>query len=316
MLVKKGRLKIEGFETFESFRKKEGGGSIIGAHKCLKPILIQEYSEEFELIVIEINVQGKQICVMSGYGPQETWSLEKIMPFFGALEEEISKAELAGRSVMVCFDANSKMGPEYIPGDPHVMSENGKIIEGIIERHALTVANGVTGKSKGVITRERTTGVSQERSVIDLILLSADLVEDLEEILIDEEKLFALTSISKTKKGTEVKASDHNSIVSKFKCRWNKNVKKHRIEHFNFKDLEGQKKYKDMTSKNILTSIVNKNEDVDTLTKKLLKRLNGVIHDCFKKIRIKEDRSDYDIVKLFDQRRTLRSKTDEDSKKN
>ena len=70
-----------------------------------------------------------------------------------------------------------------------------------------------------------------------------------------------------------------------------------------------------MTSKNILTSIVNKNEDVDTLTKKLLKRLNGVIHDCFKKIRIKEDRSDYDIVQLFDQRRTLRSKTDEDSKK-
>ena len=77
MLVKRGRLKIDGFETFESFRKKEGGGTIIGAHKCLKPILIQEYSEEFELLVIEINVQGKQICVMSGYGPKETWPLDK-----------------------------------------------------------------------------------------------------------------------------------------------------------------------------------------------------------------------------------------------
>ena len=265
--------------------------------------------------MIEINVQGKQICVISGYGPQETWSLDKRMPFFGALEEEISKAELAGRSVMVCFDANSKMGPEYIPGDPHGISENGKIVEGIMERHALTVANGVKGKSKGVITRERTTGVSQEKSAIDLILLSADLVEDLEEILIDEEKLFALTSITKTKKGTEVKTSDHNSIVSKYRCKWNKQLKKHRIEHFNFKDIEGQKRYKDMTSRDILTSIVNKDEDVDILTKKLLKRLNGVIHESFKKIRIKEDNQDIIILKLFDQRRVLRTKTDENSKK-
>ena len=184
---------------------------------------------------------------MSGYGPQETWPLDKIMPFFGALEEEISKAELAGRSVNVCFDANSKMGPQYIPEDPHAISENGKIVEGIIERHALTVANGVRGKSKRIITRERTTEVSQEKSAIDLVLLSADLVEDLEEILIDEEKIFALTSITKTKKGTEVKTSDHNSMVSKFKCKCNKQLEKHRIEHFKFKDMEGQKKYKDMT---------------------------------------------------------------------
>ena len=79
--------------------------------------------------------------------------------------------------------------------------------------------------------------------------------------------------------------------------------------------MEGQKKYKDMTSKDILTSIVNKDEDVDMLTKKLLKRLNGVIHDSFKKVRITEDNTDDDIVQLFDQRRALRSKKDEDSKK-
>ena len=37
-----------------------------------------------------------------------------------------------------------------------------KIIEGILERHALTVANGITGKSKGIFTRARTTAVGEE----------------------------------------------------------------------------------------------------------------------------------------------------------
>ena len=114
------------------------------------------------------------------------------MPFFAALEEEVSKAELAGRSVMISFDANSKLGPLYIKGDPHTISENGKILEGIIERHALCVANGISEKSKGIITRERTTKDSIEKSVIDFVLISSDLAECMENIVIDEEKAFAL----------------------------------------------------------------------------------------------------------------------------
>ena len=153
---------------------------MIGAHNSLEPILIQEYSEEFELIIVEIKVEGKPICVILGYGPQECWNLDKRMPFFTALEEEVTKAELAGRSVIISFDANSKMGHKYIPGDPHSISENGKVIEGILERHALSVGNGLAGKSRGTITRARNTVDGEEKSVIDLVLLSSDLVDNLE----------------------------------------------------------------------------------------------------------------------------------------
>ena len=129
-LAKRGKLQINNFDTFEAIRNKEGGGTIIGAHISLEPILIEEYSEDFELVVIEITIEGKIIRVISGYGPQETWSIEKRMPFFTALEEEMTKAELAGRSIMVCFDANSKMGPDFIPRDPHSMSGYGKKLKG------------------------------------------------------------------------------------------------------------------------------------------------------------------------------------------
>ena len=61
---------------------------------------------------------NKEIRVISGYGPQETWSDEEKMPFFVTLEEEISKAEMAGKSVIVEIDANSKLGTSYIKKIP------------------------------------------------------------------------------------------------------------------------------------------------------------------------------------------------------
>ena len=44
------------------------GGTIIGAHKALQPMLISEYSDEFELIVVEIKIRNKEIRIISGYG--------------------------------------------------------------------------------------------------------------------------------------------------------------------------------------------------------------------------------------------------------
>ena len=37
---KKGKFKLEGFEIFESIRKKKDGGTLIGVNKALKPMLI------------------------------------------------------------------------------------------------------------------------------------------------------------------------------------------------------------------------------------------------------------------------------------
>ena len=75
--LKKGKLQIQGWQTFESIQKIKGGGSMIGAHESLNPILIKEYSDELELIVIEITRKDKYIRVITGYGPQEAWKSEE-----------------------------------------------------------------------------------------------------------------------------------------------------------------------------------------------------------------------------------------------
>ena len=251
-------MKVKDFVIFEAIRKnKEKGGCILGIHESLKPVLVEEYSDKFEIIVAEIKVEGKDIRIINGYGPQENWPTEERMPFFVALEEEVSKAKLEGKSVIIELDSNSKLGAKYITNDPHSMSPNGLVLSEIIDRHALIVANSAINKSKGVITRRRDTVDRTEQSAIDFVLISNDLLEDLVSVDIDEAREHVLTSIKKTKNGLVRKESDHKSIVTKFNITWKDQVKP-RIEVFNYNDKEAQTRFKQMTTDNTKLSDIFK----------------------------------------------------------
>jgi hypothetical protein len=247
---KKGRFKCDNFIIFEAIRKnKEKGGTMIGIHKDLEPVLIEEYEETFELLVTEIIVGKKEIRIISGYGPQENWKDEDKMPFFVALEEEIIKAQSNGKSIVMELDSNSKLGQKYIHNDPNPMSGNGRIMAEIIERNGLCVANCLQGIVNGVITRKRVTKERTEVSAIDLVIISSDMIGSLVSVNIDEAKRNVLTRITKTKNGVVKKESDHNSIITKFNINWERKRKEDRIELFNFKDINGQKKFKELTEK-------------------------------------------------------------------
>ena len=115
------------------------------------------------------------------------------------------------------------------------MSSTGLILAGIIERHAFIVANGVQAKSKGVITTKRSTLVKTEKSVIDIVLISGDMLYLLVSIKIDEERNNVLTSISNSKKVIVKSESDHNSIITNFNIPWENKPDQDRIEVFHFR---------------------------------------------------------------------------------
>ena len=203
--TRKGRISMPSdFVVFDSIRKTKYGGTLCAIKQYLKPKLIEEYCEPFELLVVEIETEKKGIRIITGCGPQENQDKEKRMQFFLALEVEIVKSELAGKSTIIEMDANTKLGPDHIPNDPHPMSSNGKILSKIITRHALIVANG-TEQCKGLITRQRSTGDRNERSCIDLVLFSSDLRNSFKELFIDEKRKHVLTRIRNTKKGCHKK---------------------------------------------------------------------------------------------------------------
>ena len=105
--------------------------------------------------------------MMTGYGPQESRDINERMEFFITIEEEVIRAGMEGKSVVIMGDLNSKLGSEYVSVDPHDQSDNGQILAIIIDGHDLTVVSGLVEKRTGVITRERTTVNNVEKSVID-----------------------------------------------------------------------------------------------------------------------------------------------------
>ena len=181
------------------------------------------------MLVVEIEIAKYQIRIISGYGPQENWPEADRILFFLALEQEINKAEMDGKSILIQMDANSKLGPEVIKADPHCQTPNGKLLYNIIMRHNLVVLNGLDNKCQGAITRRRVTKDKVEESIIDFVITSSDLVGEVESILIDEARNYVLVKVTKSKKGMKSVESDHNAIISKLKLGWSKDRKKDRI---------------------------------------------------------------------------------------
>ena len=78
------------------------------------------------MLVVEVKLGGRDVTVISGYGPQENLKSGEKLPFFRALEEEILKAKMYEKAIYIQMDASSKLGPNFIQVDPHKQSENGK----------------------------------------------------------------------------------------------------------------------------------------------------------------------------------------------
>ena len=313
--LQKGRFKMDtSFVLFEAIRKKKCGGTMIACHKDLNPKLIEEYNEEFELLVVEVETEDNKIRIISGYGPQENWDEDDRIPFFLALEVEIEKAELAGKSIIIEMDANSKLGPKYVPGDPHGKSPNGALLADIIERHNLIVGNG-SKKCTGIITRCRVTKTRTEKSVIDFLIFSDDLKKHFKSMHIDEERKHVLTRIKKTKKGTQIKESDHNVLISEFNCKVME-TKHEKTESYNLRNKECQAMFKTYTTNTkMLSSTIDDSEDIDRVTERLLKKIDGCIAINFKKIRIKTQAKDKTEDELYNKMKTLKTKDDSESKK-
>ena len=311
--MQKGRIKFHNnFVVFEAIRKAKHGGTMCAVNKNLNPKLIEEYNSPFELLVVEVETKNKQIRVMTGCGPQENWDEEKRMPFFIALETEIVKAELAGKSIIIAMDANSKLGPEYIPKDTHDMSANGKLLGNIIKRHALVVANG-SEKCTGTVTRRRATKFRTEESCIDIVMFSSDMSSHFKSLYIDEQKKHVLTRISKTKKGIVHKESDHNVLITEFDQLHITNNDKAKVELYNLKNSDCQKKFKAYTSNtNMLSSVFDSNENINVLTNRFIKKLDGCIKVNFKKVRLNRNKpTQYE--NLYNQLRELKGKEDKES---
>ena len=131
----------------------------------------------------------------------------------------------------------------------------------------MIVMNGVQNKCIGKITRQRITRKVREESIIDFVIVCDEMQEMISKVLIDEHRKHVLVRHMKTKHGIKVKESDHNSIVTEIKVKWDKSKNVKQVEMYNLKDPEGLKKFKEMTTHDKFLSEVFNDEDKTFLSK-------------------------------------------------
>ena len=177
----------------------------------------------------------------------------------------------------------------------------------IIERHALIVANGST-KCTGRITRKRVTRLRTEESSIDIVLFSCDMMDNFKSLLINEKRKHVLTKIRKTIRGTVVQESDHNVLISEFNTTYNGDKKKTKVKLYNKKNPECEEKFRVYTSNtNMLSNVFDYEDNLNILTQRFIKKIDGCIKHSFKKVRVSNNKP-IEEEKLYDKMRKLKYK--------
>ena len=287
-----GQMKLgNNFIIFELVRQnRSGGGLALGCSKDLKPVLMREGNDEIEALSVNIFANKTKIRCCLAYGPQENENNDKKEAFWNFLDNEVNEAVESKSGFILQFDGNLWAGDRLIPGDPRPQNKNGKLFEEFLNRNPHLVIVNSLPICKGLITRSRLKDGKLEESVLDIFVVCSSLLPYVKRMVIDENKKYILTNYHKAKNGEKAVDTDHFTEFMDLEIE-TVEEKPAREEIFNFKDLESQELFKNLTSDTkAFTNCFNNEKPIEEQIENWRKTLKNFCHKAFKKIRIKRSR--------------------------
>ena len=282
-------IKCENKDDFQIFylnrQKSQGGGLALGVEKNIESTLIRDGDDEIEVISVQVVLGGIPVRLITGYGPQENDIIEKKKNFWKFIENEIYEAELNNHGIILQMDGNLHAG-DLVQNDPNPQNKNGKMFMDFLDRNKSMVVTNCLDTCEGVITRKRVLENSIEEAVIDFFLINEKLRPFFKSLLIDEERKFCLSNLAQIKKNKRIIETDHNAMIGEINLKVDKR-KPIREEMLNLRNRDCQKAFKDASEDNPELLICFENSlPIQVQSKKLMKKLNVLLHGSFKKVRI------------------------------
>ena len=308
---------LKNFQLFELVRKEQrvsGGGLMIGVDKELKALQVRQGDDEVECLSVVVSVGGTDIRAVCGYGPQSRDTAARKSLFWEYLDTEVELAETNKQILVIQLDSNCYAGSRIIPNDPNSQNKNGKYLSQFLERNqTLTIVNSLP-LCDGIITRQRKTTLQDEKAILDLFIVCDKTLPYIKSMKVDEIGEFRLTNFHGFRKGQNITFSDHNMLS--LKCQFDqKETKPQRIEMFNFKNPDGQDRFKEMTTySRQLTECFEDNSPFEKQSQNWYRRLNKLFQLCFTKIRHrKRKQEETEVEILLEQRKKLRRESQKDT---
>ena len=282
-----GQIKLDGYYTFENVRhSKEGGGVAISVLKELQPTFVSDGGKDVEAVTIDIHVKNMAISITSAYGPQENALNVKKKAFWEYLHAEAHRAKTYGKGYILQGDLNAWLGDKILPKDLNGQNKNGKLFENFLKENKLSCVNSLPF-TQGSITRKRKYLSETKESIIDFYVVCERVLPHIKSMKIDNGKTHILTNYHNIDSTGSAVNSDHFPLTMEVQLE-TEPQKRDKIEVFNFKDINSQLAFKEITSNTEeFTNTVNK---VSTLSKDANNWLRVVKSHCskaFKKIRIR-----------------------------
>ena len=200
-------------------------------------------------------------------------------------------------------------GSEIIPGDRRPQNRNGRLFQEFLERNKnLTVVNALS-LCQGLITRSRKTNNQIEESILDFFVVCDRVLPFVTKMVIDDHKKHILTNYQAMKTGGKAINSDHFTQYMDLKIEY-KSEKPERIEFFDYKNKDGQEKFKILTTQTKdFTNCFDSNKPLEKQFNEWMNILRDFCTKAFKKICIKrKKKTQYikdSIRKLIDERNNL-----------
>ena len=311
-----GAIRFEGFVTFEHNRiLKDGGGLSISVKKELNPCYLRDGGEQVEALTVRIHLKKIIISLNTAYGPQEYANIKKKTMFWKYLDEEYNQAKKEGHGFLLQGDLNSRLGPKYISSDKKDPNENGKMFAQFVESNKLTIVNSLD-ICKGSTTWAKIRNGKKLKSTIDFFVVCERMLPYVKQMVIDNHKNHKIAHFHNVKKGGKPIDSDHFPMWLEIELKVSPE-KPEKTEIQNFKDTEGQKKFKTNTNEtHEFTTCTESDGNFTLKTDKWKQLLNEHCRKAFKKIRIrKQNMKPSKANQLINERSKLaKTKTDEELK--
>ena len=283
---------------------EKGGGVAIGVLNSLEPSWISEGDNDTETITVEIWVRGFPIRLVCGYGPQKNDGPIRKESFWKYCSTEVQNAKKDGAGLIIQMDGNLWAGKDIIKKDPKPQNENGKYFENFLQQNPnLNVINALE-LCDGSITRVKNTKNGIQETIIDFFVCCDQILPFVKKMSIDKTGENSLTRYK-----NKVVKSDHRMLTLELDLTFHIEKKHERVETFNLKNKKCQKVFKEFTSKDTRFSkcFSSSEEPIDIQLKTWQHKFDKAIHACFKKIRIKENKHNYQskMDKLMNEKKEI-----------
>ena len=264
-------------------------------------IVTIEVHEEFEQLWIQATVNNVKFNIAAVYGLVESrTSAKEISNWYYELEKSYAANDLKPTMIIGDFNAHVGDDDQGIRGNSTKIDCGGEALRNLIERRGLILANS-SEKCQGRITRIDPKG---NDSTIDYVVTNAEMYDKVKNIIIDEDRVWALTNYTK-KKGKSIEVpSDHNTFIINLMCCKSERTLKKTI--WDFKNKDSMTKFKEETEYQKIHETWEADGDATEKYKKWYKQLQSTLYKCFKKITIKQKNHNQTTTEIVNQKRKIK----------